>query len=130
MFDAVIADLEAIYRAELEDDDFAPTSKLSERDVLKWSKQLAVSKGTLYDEVAMFLARGFHKRELPFAFCDNIINDLWVLSRFAEEFPPDLFWSVYRAFDEGEDERRVGEDPAEIYTRPRIAEIVELHPAR
>jgi hypothetical protein len=125
-----IAELQDKYRAELEGDELTESSGLLEHDIQRWSAQLGVTRTTLYDEIALFLAHGFHKRELSYAFCANIINDLWTLIRLAEEAPPDVFWSVYLAFDEGEYERRVGEDPTETYTRPLIAEIVDLHPAR
>jgi hypothetical protein len=45
----------------------------------------------------------------------------------ANENRPDLFWSVFLAFDEGEyghREDRTGDDPIAKYTRPMIAQIV------
>jgi hypothetical protein len=41
---------------------------------------------------------------------------------------PRVFWEVYSAFDEGEyyHGSNRDEDPVEVYTRPRIARVVEV----
>jgi hypothetical protein len=63
---------------------------------------------------------------LTFAFCDAVVNDLHGVITFANELRPGLFWEVFLAFDEGEyyHGNNRDEDPAEIYTRPLIAHII------
>jgi len=79
-----------------------------------------------YDQIALHLALGFHASELPFAFCDAVVNDLHVVITFANEDRPDLFWRVFLAFDGGEFHHHSNrdEDPVETYTRPMISRIV------
>jgi hypothetical protein len=75
------------------------------------------------------LARGFYSSELTFNFRDAVINDLHGVISFADEERPVLFWEVFLAFDSGEfypnTDRSKG--PAEVYTRPMIARIIEGH---
>jgi hypothetical protein len=100
--------------------------RLSESGVQRWSSSLGESRSTLYDQIALHLARGFHASELTFAFCDAVVNDLHGVITFANELRPGLFWEVFLAFDEGEyyHGNNRDEDPAEIYTRPLIAHII------
>lgn len=77
-----------------------------------------------------FLASGFHNSELTFDFCADIVNDLCgiVMDARYNDRPPDLFWQVYLAFDEGEffhDAYPHLEDPIEAFTRPLIARIID-----
>lgn len=104
-----------------------PVSGLREADVQRWSTSLGVSRATLYDQIALHLARGFHASVLTFAFCDAVVNDLHGVITFANEDRPDLFWKVFLAFDEGEFHHHSnrGEDPKEVYTRPMIGRIIK-----
>ncbi len=88
---------------------------------------MAEPRSVLYDRIAIYLARGFQRSELTFAFCDAVVNHIHGVIISADEHRPDLFWKVFLAFDEGEcyhDNKR-DEDPVERYTRPQIARIVE-----
>lgn len=71
-------------------------------EVESWSKMLQLSRAQLYDHIALFLARGFQNSQLPFEFCDAVLNDLFSAITRANEATPALFWRVYLAFDEGE----------------------------
>ncbi|MGF6239752.1 hypothetical protein P3T42_001484 [Paraburkholderia sp. GAS38] len=84
-----------------------------------------------FDAFALVLARGYHDGQLSFAFCDAVVNIMVgkvhsdsVAQR--DTWPP-LFWDVFLAFDAGEffraGERHI--DPAEKYTRPLIAKIID-----
>jgi hypothetical protein len=99
---------------------------LSEADVQRWDDSLGASRSTLYDQIALYLARGFLASELTFAFCDAVITDLLGVITSTDEHRPDFFWEVYLAFDEGEyyHGNNRDEDPVEVYTRPTIARIV------
>jgi hypothetical protein len=75
------------------------------------------------------LARGFHRFELDFDFCDQIANELLAFNSRAGMQPPALFWKVFLAFDSGEfclDDGGI-RDPVETHTRPQIAKVVEQH---
>ena len=120
-FEAVATDLFRLY---------GPAGEgLTEQDVIRWSELTGLDRGTLYDQIALFLARGFHIGELPFDFCDGIVNDIHGVITFADECRPEIYWETYLAFDEGEyhhDNNRE-EDPVELYTKPQIARIVAKH---
>ncbi len=81
----------------------------------------------------MYLARGFYAEELPFEFCDAVVNDLNGFIHTADrrgetlEGAPPLFWSIFLAFDAGEyfHNNNCNEDPVAMYTRPLIARILE-----
>jgi hypothetical protein len=81
----------------------------------------------LYDQIALFLAKGFHASELTFAFCDAVINDLFGVITATDEHRPEFFWAVYLAFDEGEyyHGSNRDEDPVEVYTRPMISRVLD-----
>ncbi len=120
-FDAVVADLFRLY---------GPTGEgLTEQDVSRWSELIETDRGTLYDQIALFLARGFHIGELPFDFCDRIVNDIHGVITFADECRPEIYWETYLAFDEGEyyHNNNREEDPVDCYTKPQIARIVAKH---
>ena len=100
---------------------------LTEGDVQRWSTGCGWSRSQLFDAIARYLALGFNTSELPFAFCDAVVNDLAVAVTDTSGPRPQLFWEVYSAFDEGEyyhDDNRQ-EDPVEAYSRPMIARIAE-----
>jgi hypothetical protein len=124
-FDVVMKDLHAIYQAG--PDGHIPAGlRLTENDIRRWTDLLGESRAVLYDRIATYLARGFNNLELPFGFCDAVVNGIFAVSISAYEGQPKLFWEVYLAFDEGEyyhDDKR-DEDPVELYTRPEISRIV------
>jgi hypothetical protein len=120
-FEAVTTDLFRVYGLAGEG--------LTEQDVSRWSELTGLARGTLYDQIALLLARGFHNGELPFDLCDRIVNDILVVITYADECRPEIYWETFLAFDAGEyyhDNNRE-EDPVEAYTKPRIACIVAKH---
>jgi len=126
-FDAVFAELLSIDQAQVGKPYFNRTH-LAEDDIQRWSTLVGEPRAVLYDQIAIYLARGFHNSELTFDFCDAIVNDIHGVITSADETRPALFWEIYLAFDEGEyyqNEMR-DEDPVDVYTRPLIARIVEI----
>jgi hypothetical protein len=99
---------------------------ISEPDVELWAESFGGDRRQVYDALARYLAIAFHERKLPFAFCDAVMNDLEAVISNADDWRPDLFWSVYLAFDAGEYHRRAdkSDDPVAEHTEPAIAEIV------
>jgi hypothetical protein len=124
-FAEVIRELKALY-IECEDGPPARRSRLTETEVRRWSAWVG-SRASLYDQIAFYLACGFHSSELTFTFCDWVINDLFGVITSKGEDRPNLFWAVYLAFDEGEYDHGSNrdEDPVEAYTRPMISRIIE-----
>jgi hypothetical protein len=99
-FDVVLNDLKAIYQAP----SGVPHSgnlHLAEDDIRRWIALMGEPRSVLYDRIATYLARGFHSSELPFAFCDAVVNDICGVMTLAGENRPELFWEVYLAFDKG-----------------------------
>jgi hypothetical protein len=125
-FDAVISDLRLMYRTEL-DGVASEAPGLKDTDIEKWSAGMNVPSADLYDSIAMYLAQGFHRNELPFSLCDAIVSDIYGIITASNEKRPELFWSIFLAFDEGEYYHRSNwdEDPVEAYTRPLIGQIIE-----
>ena len=127
-FEIVLADLKRIY--EVNADLRNPrATRLTGTDVQRWSTCMSVPRRALYDQIAMFLALGFHKSELTFNFCDSILIDIHTVIINKNERRPALFWQVFLAFDAGEfyrDNKR-DKDPSEEYTRPLIAQIIKSH---
>jgi hypothetical protein len=130
-FDAVLAELKSIDQAHA-GKPYSNRTHLSEDDIQRWSALVGESRAVLYDQIAIYLARGFHNSALTFDFCDAIVNDIHGVITSADEDRPALFWEIYLAFDEGEyyhNEMR-DEDPVEEYTRPLISRIVETRSSR
>jgi hypothetical protein len=125
--DDIIAALEAKYTPEL-----SWTERrilLTDSDVDEWSGRVGLPLGALYDALALRLALGFDSNELDFGFCDQVVNEVHAVISLRDEHRPELFWSVFLAFDAGEyyhDGNR-SIDPVEAYTRPQIAQIVQRH---
>lgn len=122
----VVNELKAIYKDQ-KGYPYPRVPGLKEADVQRWSSLLAVSRSSLYDQLAGRLARGFQSSELTFAFCDAVLNDLLGVITANDEHRPDLFWAVYLAFDEGEyyHGNNRDEDPQEAYTRPMISRLLK-----
>jgi hypothetical protein len=129
-FDVVVADLRSIDHQAHAGKPYSERAHLSDGDIERWSALIEEPRAVLYDRIAIYLARGFHRSELTFEFCDAVLNDIHGIITSGDEGRPDLFWAVYLAFDEGEyyHENKKDEDPVEVYTRPQIARIVEIHP--
>jgi len=126
--DAVISDLKSIYKLTLQG-----TNTLEERvsdiNIENWTNNLSISRSDLYNKIALYLANEFHNHQLPFLFCDAVVTDIAGMIFGGREELPDLFWSVYLAFDAGEypHGRNRDEDPIAVYTRPMIAHIIAKH---
>ncbi len=99
---------------------------LSEEDINQWSELTGLNRATLYDQIALHLAHGFHANEMPFEFCDRIVNAIHGVITLAGEDWPEIFWATFLAFDEGEyyHQSNPEEDPVELFTKPQIADIV------
>lgn len=120
-----MSDIAAWLAARFASDGTRISGNSTEDDLRAWSKALEVSITTLTDQIAIYLATGFSKDELSYDFCDAVVNRLFHVAIDGE--PPDLLWSVYLAFDEGEYHHpgdAADVDPVEVYTRPMIAEIL------
>jgi hypothetical protein len=108
---------------------YSRKAHLTADHIQKWSALLCQSEAHLYDQIAIYLARGFHSYELDFEFCDALVNDIYgLIVSSPDAHLPDLFYEVYSAFDEGEFWHK-GQprenDPVDFYARPLIAGIVE-----
>jgi hypothetical protein len=123
--DDIISELRALYKDGVHYRDVE--HHLDEADVERWMIIFGCSRSQLFDGIAMRLASGFHRFELSFEFCDAVVNDLSGPVSNTSGPTPSVFWQVYWAFDEGEyyhgNDR--DKDPAEIYTRPMIARVLE-----
>jgi hypothetical protein len=127
-FDLILTDLRRIYA--LGPEGIIPkNARLTGKDIDRWSTLIGKPRAALYDQIAIFLARGFHRSDLTFEFCHAIVNDISGVIASANEDRPDLFWAVYLAFDEGEYTRKGNavEDSGEAHTKPLIAAIVADH---
>ena len=127
----LFAELESMYKNQL-GYPHPRVAGLTEAEIQRWSELLGKPRSMLYDEIAMYLARGFHTSRLTFAFCDAIVNDIHGVIVSTDEHRPDLFWKVFLAFDEGEycHGNNREEDPQQIYTRPMIARIIHDVPSK
>jgi hypothetical protein len=122
----VVSELKTLYKNQLGYPN-SPVPGLTDADVDRWSSLISGPRSALYDQIALFLARGFHASELTFAFCDAVINDLFGVITSTNEYRSDFFWAVYLAFDEGEyyHGNNRDEDPEEVYTRPMISCVLD-----
>jgi len=122
----VVSELKILYNDPL-DYPHSRAPGLTDADIDRWCNLIVDSRSVLYDQIALFLARGFHSSELTFAFCDAVINELFSIITATHEHCPEFFWAVYLAFDEGEyyHGNNRDEDPVETYTRPMISRILD-----
>lgn len=125
----VIEELERIRQNEA-GKPYSSRTHLTDDDVERWSALTGEPRSALYDQIALYLARGFHRSELDFEFCDAVVNDIHAIITLADDIRPDLFWEIYLAFDGGEyyHSNKREDDPAEVYTRPLIARAIEKLP--
>jgi hypothetical protein len=130
-FETVVYELKQIYGyIGTPDDDGHLRNRLTDEDITRWAKLLAIPRMTVCDRIAEYIARGFHSRNLEYPYCDAVANALWgfMIDKTAsaeEEWSPFLH-EVYDAFDQGEwpHIERLDEDPPEVHTRPLVAAIV------
>src|SRR5579872_1492722 len=97
-FDAVLSDLRIIYKVqpgELHCD----RNHLTEDDIGNWCALVGQPRAVLFDQIAIWLARGFHNSELAFEFCDAVVNDILGIITSGPDPAPKLFWKIYLAFD-------------------------------
>jgi len=127
LIEAVIDDLKSIYPSAMKErrscDEY-----LKENHTQAWSDILSLSRIDLYNNIAMYLARAFNNNELPFMFCDAVVNGMVALIVKVPDLKemPEPFWSIFLASDNGEfyhDGNR-DEDPVEAHTRPMLAKII------
>ena len=126
-FEVFVSDLRSVY-SEAQLADKTDSCRLTKSHLQRWSELLGLSKESVCTEIALYLALGFHRKELTFEFCDAIINDLFYTVVWSGNELPDLVDAVYEAFDFGEyiHQDRPDDDPVETFTRPMIAQIVEV----
>ncbi|MDG6078870.1 hypothetical protein E3U23_06650 [Erythrobacter litoralis] len=104
---------------------------ISENDVFQWATQRDQTAGNFLDSFGFELATRFHRGQLSYEFCDEVVNELWVIligwiGKPLSKPWPDTFYEVYDAFDAGEYHRKEDktDDPVGDFTRPMITQIV------
>ncbi|WP_149521892.1 hypothetical protein [Sphingomonas montanisoli] len=105
-------------------------SYVTEDDLVRWSD----IKGRfveLFDRLAVEIATLYHARQADFAFCDDVINEIyWIMAdspaNEKEHYCSEKLEKVYHAFDDGEWHRRKdqSDDPVAEHTNPAIAAII------
>jgi hypothetical protein len=84
--------------------------------------------GELFDAISRRIVRGYVSGELPFGFCDGVMNHVYSFMNLNHDMaPPAYSYSVFLAFDEGEyqhEDDPKDSSPEELYTKPMIAEIL------
>ena len=103
---------------------------LGQEDVQRWSKELGCSEAQAFEQIALYLAHGYHHARLDFDFCDTVISNLWGWSVIELQSVGIVVTEVYLAFDDGE--FRHADDAPDVdprckYTRAHIANIVERY---
>jgi len=101
--------------------------RLTSDDVVRWAG--AFNHWGFYNSAALEIAKGYHRGELSFSFCDGVMNDLWsgVQQGFGpgNNAMPKPFFKIYEAFDAGEYHRKddKSDDPVADFTDPAITEL-------
>jgi hypothetical protein len=103
--------------------------RVTKEDIEEWRSQTNLPLDDLCDEIAWLLAVGFNSGQLPFLFCDEVINHMHgiMVQVYLPEVPRlhlGIFWEVYLAFDSGEFHAHLNDDPVEDYTKPFIRKIL------
>jgi hypothetical protein len=101
--------------------------RLTPDDIVRWAG--AFDHWDFYNSAALEIAKGYHRGELNYTFCDSVMNDLW--SGVQEGFGPgkndvpEPFFEIYEAFDAGEYHRKHDktDDPVVEFTDPAIAKL-------
>jgi len=107
----------------------SPSPLLKDADIARWAFDTGLARDEIYDRIAIWIARGFHRFEFSFGFCDHIVNDIHGVITLADEPRPTLFWEVFLAFDSGECYRNNDRtrDPVEEFTRPLISAAIKTY---
>ncbi len=94
--------------------------------------ETAATVGAALDRFSLEVANQYANGKMSFELADQIMGDVcgFIISFLTEEknsFIPEISWSIYLAFDEGEwyhpnDQPR--EDPVEKYTKPLVSELL------
>lgn len=123
MLDAAIAsELEGIYKS--------PDGRATDGDIERWVRETGLDRTYFYDEIALYLAQGFHASSLTFEYCDAVANHIWthMIHRGEPGEVSDFLFHVFCAFDEGEYSLR-GEDPIAMYTLPILSHFLAWYDA-
>jgi hypothetical protein len=76
-FEVVLAELTALTRAvnrsrpDASKPDHRIAPFITDVDIQHWAASTGLTRSGLYDRIAIWLARGFHRFELEFEFCDH-----------------------------------------------------------
>ncbi|NTZ42200.1 hypothetical protein G7A66_03645 [Altererythrobacter sp. SALINAS58] len=105
--------------------------EITEDEVLMWATERGQTASNFLDSFGFELAKRFHAGERSYAFCDEVVNELWVIltgwmgDHLSEPFP-NTFYEIFDAFDAGEYYRRAdkSDDPVSQFTKPMIAELI------
>lgn len=99
---------------------------LTTEDLGQWSEQARLPLERLLDELAIEVARLFHRHEITYRVGDLMMNNLFFAATDSTIVWGDVFQSIYDAFDAGEyyHEEERNREPHEDYTRPTIAQIL------
>lgn len=104
---------------------------ISHSTLQKHAENAAISAAQLLDQAALFIAREYFAKRMPFDEADLIINNVWCLATGLDTGLSHVVHTVYLAFDGGE-YRRSGEDPdvnpEYKYTLPAIKEFLSQYP--
>lgn len=103
-----------------------PDWHVASTDMAGWVASVGLVQDALLDGVALELARQYDDGALTFEIADDVANTLHCYVTLHDANRPDLFNSVFEAFDEGEyfhdSDRSV--DPELAYTRPLIRRVL------
>ncbi len=107
----------------------SPGALLNDADIARWAFKTGLTRDEIYDRIGIWIARGFHRSELSFEFCDRIVNDIHGVITLADEHRPRLFWDVFLAFDSGEFYRSNDRtrNPVDEFTKPLISVAIETY---
>jgi hypothetical protein len=111
------------------DDDGAV--KINTSDVLLWANERGQTASEFLDSFGLELARRFDQNKLSYNFCDEVVNELWVIlsdwiGKPSSKPWPNTFHEIFEAFDAGEHHRKAdkADDPIGQFTKPMIADMV------
>lgn len=99
---------------------------VSSDDMAWWMVTTHLSEAAVLDGVALQLAREYDRDALTFEIADDVANALHAYVTLEGASRPELFDSVFSAFDEGEyhHDGDQTDDPELVFTRPQIKEIL------
>jgi hypothetical protein len=90
--------------------------------------QSQIASASLYNIVAIAIAREFDAEQLTFEDADAAISTVWTtmvqdVANSDADFPQPAY-AIYEAFDAGEYDHGDGLDPVVTYTRPAVRRIL------